>query len=288
MISLARGGERFLPKVIALTLWIGVFSGVASAVSYGSELDDSDQNGDCGLGRSTLGSAPFGFYPGFFGFGLSYHLGYGYGGDALGVGGDGGYPFYGGPGYFHDAPALARFGHIVPFAYYGGPGYPFSFTEPGQLAVDRPLVISGDAMGQGYAYDVGFGPFTGAIPYPDSVFAPYAAQATTTGTFGGASSPSPAAIARADRVVDLGIDEEPVVDGDGARGMKVSKVYPGTPAEKAGLKPGDVIRSINGYLTEKPGNLTWIIANKAPGKVLKITVHAAPDGNERTVTVQLP
>jgi S1-C subfamily serine protease len=70
--------------------------------------------------------------------------------------------------------------------------------------------------------------------------------------------------------------------------MKVSKVYPGGPAEKAGLKPGDLIRSVNGYLTVKPGNLTWIIANRAPGKVLKIIVHAAPDGNEQTVTVQLP
>ena len=57
--------------------------------------------------------------------------------------------------------------------------------------------------------------------------------------------------------------------------MKVSKVYPGTAAEKGGLRVGDVIRSINGYLTEQPGNLAWIIATAAPDKVLKIDVRGA-------------
>ena len=66
----------------------------------------------------------------------------------------------------------------------------------------------------------------------------------------------------------LGIDEEPVVDPDGVRGVRVSNVYPGTAAEKAGLQPGDVIHSINGYRTEHRGNLAWIIANASPDKVL--------------------
>ena len=70
--------------------------------------------------------------------------------------------------------------------------------------------------------------------------------------------------------------------------MKVSRVYPGTAAEKAGLKPGDVIRSINGYRTEEPGNLAWIIANAAPDKVLKMIVRTADDAKEHTITVQLP
>jgi hypothetical protein len=288
MISLARGGDRFLPIAITLILCIGICSTLESPATYGGELDDPDQNGQSSSVGSTSDEALFGLFPGFYGFGLSYHLGFGYGGNALGVGAMGGYPFYGGPGYFHEAPPLKRFGHIAPFAYYNGPGYPFSFTEPGQLTVDRPLAFSGDAQGQGYPYDVGFGPFTGAIPYPDSFFAPFAAQATATGSFSAGSSPSPSASGHADRVADLGIDEEPVVDTDGARGMKISKVYPSTPAERAGFKPGDVIRSVNGYLTQQAGNLTWIIANKAPGKMLKISLRIAPDGNEQTVTVQLP
>ncbi len=40
----------------------------------------------------TLGYGAAGLYPGFQGFGLGYHLGYGYGGDALGVGAEGDTP----------------------------------------------------------------------------------------------------------------------------------------------------------------------------------------------------
>ena len=58
---------------------------------------------------SARGGAPF------QGFGLGYHLGYGYGGAAIGVGPDGGYPFYGGPGYPHPAPCLRRCGGITPY-----------------------------------------------------------------------------------------------------------------------------------------------------------------------------
>src|SRR5262245_53512917 len=56
---------------------------------------------------------------GFYGFGLGYHLGYGYGGSALGVNPDGGYLFYGGPGYPHCWPTLRRCGPITPFPYFG-------------------------------------------------------------------------------------------------------------------------------------------------------------------------
>ena len=57
--------------------------------------------------------------------------------------------------------------------------------------------------------------------------------------------------------------------------MKISNVYPGTAAEKAGLKAGDVLRSANGYLTEQRGNLAWIIANATPNNVLKLNVQTA-------------
>jgi S1-C subfamily serine protease len=85
----------------------------------------------------------------------------------------------------------------------------------------------------------------------------------------------------------LGIDEEPIVDAQGVRGLKVSHVPPGTVAEKAGLRAGDVIRSINGYLTIEPGNLAWIVANAAPDHVLKMNVRTATGGQERTITAQL-
>jgi hypothetical protein len=86
----------------------------------------------------------------------------------------------------------------------------------------------------------------------------------------------------------LGIDEEPVALSDGSKGMKIGKVYPGTAAEKAGLKAGDVIRSINGYFTEQRGNLAWIIANKAPNNELKLTVRTANDSQDHQITATLP
>ena len=46
--------------------------------------------------------------------------------------------------------------------------------------------------------------------------------------------------------------------------MKISKVYPGSAPEKAGLHAGDLIYSINGYLTQEPGNLEWIFLTAAP------------------------
>ena len=55
-----------------------------------------------------------------------------------------------------------------------------------------------------------------------------------------------------------------MVGSDGSKAMKISNVYPGTAAEKAGLKVGDILRSVNGYLTEQRGNLAWIIANATP------------------------
>lgn len=85
----------------------------------------------------------------------------------------------------------------------------------------------------------------------------------------------------------LGIDEDPVTDSSGRKGMKVSNVYPGTPAQRAGLQVGDVIYSINGYLTEQRGNLAWIIANAAPNNQLNITLKRASDGQQRSVTAQI-
>src|SRR5262249_56904486 len=51
-------------------------------------------SGHGGLGLGALGWGGPGLYPGFYGFGLSFHRGYGYGGYGLGVGARGGGPPY--------------------------------------------------------------------------------------------------------------------------------------------------------------------------------------------------
>lgn len=235
-----------------------------------------------GPGYGTLGYGGPGYYPGFQGFGLGYHKGYGYGGSALGVGAEGGYPYYAGSGYPGVTPPLRRFGPITPFRFNGGPGYPNScypnvFAAVGPLGVDPPVVLQAD----GHEQD--FGSFTGALPYPESRFAPYTKDAAT-GAPGESNPPDASAPPLSLR---LGIDEESVVDTEGVGGMKVAKVHLGSAADKAGLRGGDVIRSINGYLTTQPGNVAWIVAHAAPDNILRMSVRSAADGKIRTIIAPL-
>jgi hypothetical protein len=123
------------------------------------------------VGYGSLGYGGHGLDSGFYGFGLSFHLGYGYGGQSLGAGADGGEPYYGGTGY-------------PPF------GQPFPGVV-GPLTVDRPVVSESDPGELGYSLDYGL--YTGALPYPETLFAPYvdAAAATGTSTPPSASPPTP-------------------------------------------------------------------------------------------------
>ncbi len=274
-------------KALALALGAWVFSGSCPLARGG---DGPVAGGD--PGRGTLGYGGPGLFPGFQGFGLGYFPGYGYGGGGLGVGATGGDPFYAGPGYPHGTPRLRRLGPITPFPYFGGPGYPSAgcpqfFGVVGPLSVDRPIVLETD--GQDHA----FGVFTGALPYPEAVFAPYASAVAASGSTDGGAAPSLPAAPPASPAVfppadPLGIDEEPAVDVDGVRGIKIVGIHPGTAADKSGLRIGDVIRSANGYLTTRSGNLTWIIANEAQGHLLEMNVRTVADGNLRVIRVQLP
>src|SRR4051794_24902900 len=125
MISRVPAGGRLPLGEIALALGVWAISGASAragedGVVYEGRSRWERKSGLGHLGRrktgcGTLGYGPPGLHPGFQGFGLGYHPGYGYGGDALGVGAEGGYPFYGGPGYPHPSPRLQRFGGINPF-----------------------------------------------------------------------------------------------------------------------------------------------------------------------------
>ena len=70
--------------------------------------------------------------------------------------------------------------------------------------------------------------------------------------------------------------------------MQVTKVYAGSPADKAGLRAGDVIHSVNGYLTTQRGNLAWIINAAAPNGVLEMKVRSVADGKVHTILINLP
>jgi PDZ domain len=257
-----------------------------------------------GPGMGTLGYGPPGLYPGFQGFGLGYHLGYGYGGDALGVGAEGGYPFYGGPGYPHPWPRLRRFGRITPFPFYSGPGGPTPecpnyYGPVGPLFAGPSVVDAGREPGQADDAD-GYGAFTGALPYPEMALAPFITAAAAGGSSRGVSSasspnappnPTPASGETLDEHAatrTLGADAEAVVDPGRGRGLKITRVYAGSVAERAGLRIGDLIHSINGYPTELLSSLAWIIANAAPDRVLKMSVRTASDGKVHSITAKVP
>jgi hypothetical protein len=155
-----------------------------------------------------------------------------------------------------------------------------------------PYYGSGAGQAQGYGYNI-YGNY-GVYGYPGSGIEGGASNSGYDPGYGGYPSYGGYGIANlanrnlAPRQRLLGIDEDPFVMPDGAKAMKVSKVFPGSAAEKAGLQAGDVIRSVNGYLTEQRGNLAWIIANATPKNELRINVQTAKDGQNHLVTATLP
>jgi Do/DeqQ family serine protease len=70
-----------------------------------------------------------------------------------------------------------------------------------------------------------------------------------------------------------------------ARGAIVTSVAPAGPAEKAGLKRGDVIVSVNNQSVVDPNSLRNLVAGNAPGSTVKVS--AVRDGREQNFQVAL-
>ncbi|NOZ78891.1 MAG: PDZ domain-containing protein [Acidobacteria bacterium] len=58
----------------------------------------------------------------------------------------------------------------------------------------------------------------------------------------------------------------------GSRGILVRRVFPGSPAAKAGLHRGDLIVAINGRRASSPAQVRTAMASMAPGGVIHLTV----------------
>ncbi|HOH52884.1 MAG TPA: Do family serine endopeptidase [Fervidobacterium sp.] len=69
------------------------------------------------------------------------------------------------------------------------------------------------------------------------------------------------------------------------KGVYVAQIDKGSPAEKAGIKEGDVIVKINGSFVEEAAELTSLIRNYTPGTKVKVTVNR--NGKEITIDVTL-
>lgn len=70
-----------------------------------------------------------------------------------------------------------------------------------------------------------------------------------------------------------------------AKGVIISSVRPGSAAEKAGIKVGDIITAINGEPTEDTNILRNKVAGTAPGTEIKITVLRDGKTDELTATL---
>lgn len=68
-------------------------------------------------------------------------------------------------------------------------------------------------------------------------------------------------------------------------GALVGAVEPGFAADKAGIKPGDVIVSVNGQAVDDSATLSRVIAEQKPGR--GVTLEVIRNGRSRTVDVEL-
>jgi PDZ domain len=198
-----------------------------------------------------------GYYPGFFGFGYPWY-GYGYGYPGYGYGY--GYPDYGyGYGYPDYGYGYNGYGsgYYYPDYTYGTV---YSYPSSSYVVTSNSNAGYAAAPGSGYTYSSAYGtvPLQAATPAPPSSF------------------PLPS----------LGIDEQKVSDATGSH-IQVTRVHPGSPAERAGLKVGDTIVSANGYLTQDPGNLAWIINHHAPNGVVTLNIRKVANGQATTVNATL-
>jgi serine protease Do len=69
------------------------------------------------------------------------------------------------------------------------------------------------------------------------------------------------------------------------RGALVGMVEPGGPADKAGIKPGDVILAVNGQTIDHYGELSLTVSNLHPGSDARLSVWRGGKAQDMTVKI---
>jgi len=69
------------------------------------------------------------------------------------------------------------------------------------------------------------------------------------------------------------------------KGVLVTEVFPGDPADKAGIQPKDIIFEVNGKKVESSRDLTRMIADIGVGDIARIKVLR--NGAEKTIKVEI-
>ncbi len=91
----------------------------------------------------------------------------------------------------------------------------------------------------------------------------------------------------------LGVETQPVTAGiapglglaQDAKGALVAAVSPDSPAAKGGLKPGDVLQSVDGKPVSSPHDLALLVSQIAPGRTAALGV--LHDAKAETVSIKL-
>jgi len=91
------------------------------------------------------------------------------------------------------------------------------------------------------------------------------------------------------RAVWIGVRGRTITSGErGAlerpRGYRVRSVFPGSPAARAGLRPGDLIVSLDGSPIESEDAFETALAGRGPGRPMRLVLRNS--AGERSVTVQ--
>ncbi|MGM0555292.1 MAG: S1C family serine protease [Myxococcota bacterium] len=68
-------------------------------------------------------------------------------------------------------------------------------------------------------------------------------------------------------------------------GVLVRKVVGGGPADKAGLKSGDIIYSLDATVVEDPAQMSWIASNLGVGKKVEVVYYRADEERSTTLTM---
>ncbi|MEU6035238.1 trypsin-like peptidase domain-containing protein [Actinomadura sp. NPDC047616] len=86
----------------------------------------------------------------------------------------------------------------------------------------------------------------------------------------------------------LGVTIQTIINGDDPQqtAVGVVEVTPGGPAQKAGIRPGDLILAVNGASTPNISVLAEVLATLHPGDTVPVRVQT-PEGANRTVKVTL-
>jgi hypothetical protein len=179
----------------------------------------------------------------------------------------------------------------TPYTTYYTPGYAWTVRTPDDYIKSSANVVQRRGYGEPSFAAATAAPAVG-VTYSPAYVAPTGSAANMVKPAQGPEQTTAvvqryvdelAADSPAERI-DLGIDAKPITEDTGKRGIKVTKVYP----ERAGLQVGDVIYTSNGFLTQQPRDLAWIIAHAARDTRLNLSVKSARDGREHSITAELP